>query len=51
MGGAVRASGELLPRGAAGEVAGLVAMEALEEKEAQVMGWELGFAASGKPRL
>ena len=50
-GWAFRASGELLPRGAAGEVAGLVAMEALEEKEAQVMGRELGFAASGKPRL
>ena len=51
VGGAVRASGALLPRGAAGEVAGLAAMEALEEKEAQVMGRELGFAASGKPRL
>ena len=51
VGGAIRASGALLPRGAAGEVAGLAAMEALEEKEAQVMGRELGFAASGKPRL
>ena len=38
VGGPLRASCELLPRGTSREVAGAAAMEAQEEKEAQVMG-------------
>lgn len=51
MGGVVRVSRALFPREIRREEAGVAAMEAPEEKEAQVMGWERGLAVSGKPRL